>query len=272
MITPLLPLDWPVLNWAPVERDNFGLLREASDESEVLADVVSEQLGRALPGPLSEVRLLDYGAEPRSQLSALLRARVGSYTPVQLGGNTEADRYLNGLAVDGQRPAFDAVLLCHVLPYVRRPDRVLSALARYAEPHAVAIAVGLAPHGGQHDLALRARDRNPTYPRRYDHAVHLQRWLENHGIPRTVRIVWSTARAQQETALQQLVEFMLGSADTDLVAAVAATVPRDSDGGAVIRTAHAVLTWPLPRHQLHPPVDDQRLLSARAAAPSPPDR
>lgn len=250
MLVMPLPMDWPVLDWVRAEHDNFGLFRDRSDESDLLADAVCDQLSRWHPGRLARLRLLDYGAAPGSRLAALLRARVGSYTPVPLGGDADAAQYLAGLALGGPRPSYDAVLLSHVLPYIRRPDRVLSALARYAEPQAVAIAVGLAPHGDQHDLALHARRYDADYPRRHDHAVHLERWLSGHGVPRTARIVWSQARAEDRQTLRRLVEFMLGSVDAGLVDRVLATVPVGADGSAVVRTAHTVLAWPLRYHRV----------------------
>src|SRR5829696_2458207 len=138
------PLEWPAMDWVPAERDNFEVLRDCSNEAEVLADAVCDQLSRRLPGPLSRVRLLDYGAEPGGRLAALLRARVGCYIPVRLAGDTDAAHYLSSLPSHGQQRVCDAVLLCHMLPYVRRPDQVLAALARQAGPEAVAVAVGLA--------------------------------------------------------------------------------------------------------------------------------
>jgi hypothetical protein len=248
MIVTALPLDWPVLDWVPAERDNFELLRDRSDESEVLAAAVCDRLAGWVPHPLSQVRLLDYGAEPASRLAALLQARVGSYTPVRLGGEADAEQYLADLASAGHRPAIHAVLLCHVLPYVHRPDRLFTVLARYAEPQAVTIAVLLAPHGDQYELTLRAQNHDPAYRRCNDHADRLQRWLAVHAIPSTAALVWSHARAEDEATLRRLVEFMLGSADARLVDAVAAGVPRGDGAGAVIRTAHTVLAWPLRHH------------------------
>jgi hypothetical protein len=247
-------LDWPVLDWVPAEQDNFDLLRDLSDESQILAAAVCDELSRWHPGPLAQLRLLDYGAEPDNRLAALLRDRVRAYLPVRLGGDTPAAQGPAGGAFAGQRLPFDAVLLSHVLPYIRRPDRVLSALAHHAEPDAIVVAVGLAPRGDQHELTLRARQYDAAYPRRHDHTVHLDRWLTRQGVPRSTRITWSQAHAEDEQTLRRLVEFMLGSADPGLIDPIAATVPRRSGGGAVIRTAHSVLAWPLRYHRINPPL------------------
>ena len=247
------PLDWPVLDWVPAEQDNFGLLRDRSDESEILADAICDQLSRWHPSSLTQLRLLDYGAEPGNRLAALLRARVGSYLPVRFGGDTPAAHGRAGSASADERLTVDAVLLSHVLPYIRRPDRVLSALADNAEPDAVVVAVGLAPHGDQHELTVRARQQDAAYPRRYDHAVHLDRWLARAGVPRSTQIAWSQARADDERTLRRLVAFMLGSTDPGLIDAITATIPHRPGGGTVIRTAHRVLAWPLRYHRTNPP-------------------
>ena len=249
------PMDWPVLNWVPAEQDNFGLLRDRSDESEILTDAICDQLSRCHPRPLLQLRLLDYGAEPGNRLAALLRARVRSYLPVRLGGDTPATHGHPGSAFTRERLSFDAVLLSHVLPYIRRPDRMLSALARDAEPDAIVVAVGLAPHGDQHDLTLRARQYDAAYPRRHDHAVHLDRWLARQAVPRSTRITWSQARAEDEQTLRRLVEFMLGSTDPAMIDTITATIPRKSDAATVIRTAHSVLAWPLRYHRIDPPLE-----------------
>lgn len=248
MIVTRLPMDWPALDWVPAEQGNFSLLRERSDESDVIAAALLTQLADSFGRLPSEMMLLDYGAEPSTRLTALLRGEVAVYVSVPVSSDTNVADTLAGLTHAGHRAPFDVVLLCHVLPYVRRPDRLLTTLARHGQPGAVATVVGLETHGDQHDLVLRAREYDPTYGRRDDHMKHLERWLAGHGIPRTSRVVWSQTCAEDESTLHRIVEFMLGSSDDDLVRKTAAGVPQTDDGQFRIRTAHRVVTWPLRHH------------------------
>ncbi|MFL6129225.1 MAG: hypothetical protein ACJ73E_09170 [Mycobacteriales bacterium] len=250
MITPPSPLDWPSLVWSNAERSNFDLFRDCSDEPQVLAGAVIDQLTRSALPPLSDLHLLDYGAEPGGQLAGLLRTELGAYSPVPLAGGAEAGDFLARLTASGRGAAYDAVLLCHVLQYVRRADLVLAALAGHCRPDAVAVAAGLEPDGDQHDIALLARESDPAHPRRFDHIGHLDRWLASNGIPRRRRLVSSRARAADEQTLRRLVEFILGCDDEGLVDRAAAAVPRDPRGGYLIRTTHRLVSWPL---RFHPP-------------------
>jgi hypothetical protein len=243
------PLEWQTLVWSRAERSNFDLFRDCSDEPQVLARAVVDQLtGWTLP-PLSDVHLLDYGAEPDGQLAELLRTELGSYSPAPLTTGAEASDFLARLNSSGRPAAYDAVLLCHVLQYVRRPDLLLAALAEQCSPEAVAVAVGVEARGDQHDIALLAREDDPAHPRRFDHIAQLDRWLAGNRIPHHRRVVWSRARAADEQTLRRLVEFVVGSDDQRLVDRAAAAVPRGPGGGYVIRTAHRVVSWPLRFHR-----------------------
>ena len=244
------PLEWPTLVWNKAEWSNFDVFRDCSDEPQVLARAVVDELTRWTLPPPPDVHLLDYGAEPGGRLAELLRGRLGSYSPVPLASNAEASDFLTRLTASGRGAACDAVLFCHVLPYVRRPDLVLAALAEDCSPGAVAVAVGLESHGDQQDIVDRAHESEPAHPRRFDHILHLDRWLATNGIPRRRRVVWSRVRAADEQTLRRVLEFIIGCDDERLVDRAAAAVPRSPGGTWVIRSAHGVVSWPLRLHRV----------------------